>query len=331
MKLQRQELCGVLNSLKPGLASNEMIEQSTHFIFDHSRIYTFNDQIMINQKFDIGVKGTINGQTFLKVLQKIPDKTINMSTSDDALIIKGKNKEIGLKLMPTSIDVPFDVEGIEWFKLPKNFVEGLKFCAFSATKDITKGPLVCIQLKDDKLTSCDNYRLTVYQLDKKFTFSFLIPRTAAEHLIDYAPTLFSSTNEWLHFRNENNTTFSCRTTGEVYPDVQHLLDFKGNWIKFPADFKDAIERAGLLSTAEFDYERRIDIIIGDGKIECKGEGRDGWFKETADLQYKGDDISFTVHPTFLSEILSRVSKVKLGEDKLLFRSKSFQHVIALAE
>ena len=253
MKLKREEFFTVLDALKPGLATSEIVEQSTHFIFDQDRVYTFNDQIMVSQSFNTGVKGTINGQTLLKVLQKIPDETIVVEPVGAELRIKGKKREIGLKLTPENMNIPFNIKDGEWFRLPKNFVDGLKFCVFSASKDATKGPLVCIRLKEDKLTSCDNYRLTIYQLDKKFKFGFLLPRIAAEHLISYVPTLFTSTNEWLHFRNESNTTFSCRTTGEKYPDVEHLMDFKGDWVKFPDGFKNAIERAGLLSTAEFDY------------------------------------------------------------------------------
>ena len=331
MELKRDQLCTALQSLTPGLASNEIIQQSTHFIFDKDRIYTFNDQIMVAQEFNTGIKGSIGGQTLLKVLQKIPDETITLEPTDDEIIIRGKNKEIGLKLTPASIDIPFSISNTDWYKLPTKFVEGLKLCIISTSRDATKGPLVCIRLKDDQLTSCDNYRLTIYQLDTKFEFTFLLPRTAAEHLIRYSPTLFSSTAEWLHFMNEEKTVFSCRSVADNYPDIGQLLDFKGEWVKFPSGFKDAIERAGLLSTAEFDYERKVQLTLSDGEIECKGEGEDGWFRETNELQYQGDTKSFNIHPTYLGEILSHISKVRLGDDKLLFRGKDFQHVIALAD
>ena len=34
MKINRQQLTDALAKVKPGLVNNEMIEQSTHFIFD---------------------------------------------------------------------------------------------------------------------------------------------------------------------------------------------------------------------------------------------------------------------------------------------------------
>ena len=228
---------------------------------------------MINQNFETGVDGTVNGQILLKVLQKIPDEEIQITTKGDEFIIKGNKRKIGLKMTKDKIGIPFDVQGLDWFKLPTNFTEALKFSIFSAAKDATKGPFVCIYLNKDTLTSCDNYRATIYQLDKKFKFPFLLPRIAAEHLINYNPTLFSSTEAWLHFRNEEKTTFSCRTMADDYPDVSFFFDFEGKWIKFPETFKETVDRAGLLSTTDFEHHRKITITLSDGKIICKGEGK----------------------------------------------------------
>ena len=45
MKINRKELLEVLSLIKPGLSNNEMVEQSTHFIFEAGEVYTYNDQI----------------------------------------------------------------------------------------------------------------------------------------------------------------------------------------------------------------------------------------------------------------------------------------------
>lgn len=331
MKVNRKEVCLVLESLKPGLANREILEQSTHFIFDRNRIYTFNDQIMVTQHYKTKVKGTVEGQTLLKVLQKIPDEEITLREGEGELLIAGKKRKVGLKMIPKiALDIPFDIKDEEWFRLPTDFAQGIKLCMFSTSRDTTKGSLVCIQCKGDRLTSCDNYRLTSYKMEKKFKFTFLLPRSAAEHLVAHEPVTFTSTDAWLHFQNDGGGTLSCRTMGEDYPDVTHLFEFDGEPVALPDGFQDNVERAGLLSTAEFNYDRKITISLKDDKIICKGEGDEGWIVEEGDIRYKGKEIEFDVHPTLLHDILKHVNKVKIGEEKLLFRSSSFQHVVALS-
>ncbi len=51
MQIKREELMDVLVRVKPGLANSEIIEQSTHFIFDKDTIRTYNDKITITHSF----------------------------------------------------------------------------------------------------------------------------------------------------------------------------------------------------------------------------------------------------------------------------------------
>jgi hypothetical protein len=40
-------------------------------------------------------------------------------------------------------------------------------------------------------------------------------------------------------------------------------------------------------------------------------------------------VSFIINPIFLREILSKTNTVKIGEDRALFQTDNFQHLVSL--
>ena len=50
MKINKKELQEALERVKPGLASRELIEQSTSFAFMRDRVVTYNDEISISTR-----------------------------------------------------------------------------------------------------------------------------------------------------------------------------------------------------------------------------------------------------------------------------------------
>ncbi len=330
MELDRSELIKVLEDLKPGLETEKGYErQTTHFIFNKTHIYTYNERIMVSQKYRTGIKGTVKGEKLLKILGKLPDEEIDVAQGENQLLITGERRKSGLALIPEiEIDVPFEIKEKEWFRLPGDFLEGLAFCAFSASKNTMQGPLTCIKVEGGRMVSCDAYRMTMYRLDNTFEFSFLIPRSAAEELPGYAPTLFTRTENWLHFKGEGgDVVFSCQAMDEKYPAVDGMLEFESRPAKFPDELRRAIETASVFATA--DPTQRITLKLRGDTITCIGRGDEGFFQEEADMQYGGKPTAIIINPVFLNEILKHVTKVKIGEEKLLFRSSKFQHVLAL--
>jgi DNA polymerase III sliding clamp (beta) subunit (PCNA family) len=116
---------------------------------------------------------------------------------------------------------------------------------------------------------------------------------------------------------------------DSYPDIPNIFNVRGKKIKFPAELKEIIERAGVLSTTEFEHDRVIELRLRENKIVCHGEGKEGWIEESTKVDYSGKDIDLQVHPVFLQEILNHTQTVKVGDDKMLFQGKNFKHVMAL--
>jgi len=335
MKVNRKVFLDALTKVKPGIASKEIVEQSDHLIFDDDKIWTYNDEVYIAHKFETGIEGAIKANEFYAMISKLDQEELEIEQDDSDVLITTKNFEANIK----SADIVLKVDSIEipatnskkWNKLPGNFVEAMTFCIFSASKNMVKPELTCIFVTDDLAVSCDGYRGTKFELDKSVTKDFLIPATIAKHVQLYNPTKYLVDDNWVHFINKENTTFSFRALAAEYPEnIWDFFDIEGTKIKMPEELSDIIERVETIVVEEFEQDRFLKLTITKGNIECKGEGSLGWVKESAKIDYKKKErIEIQVHPKLLIDILNHSSTTEVGE-RLKFKTDNFEHVICLS-
>jgi len=334
-KINVKNLIDALAKVKPGLSNKEIVEQSTHFIFDNDKVWTYNDRITVMQHFDSGLTGAVKADSFYKLLGKIPDEEISMSTEDGKVTFSGKKIKANIKIDPDVKIQPIPVPGInskQWEELPENFDDAIAFSAFSASRNMIRPELTCLLIENGFCIGCDTFRGTKYKLASKMEQTFLLPADAALHLSKYNPYKVIADNEngWLHFINKEKTTFSCRTYNEEYPEqIWKFFEVDGEEIILPEDFIEAVGRAEVLLTADFDLDRIVTLIIENNEIICSSQGDYGDFEERADIEYDGDKLDIKVHPILLSEILKHITKVIIGE-RLLFVGENFQHGICLS-
>jgi len=333
MKINVKDFIDALTKVKPGLANKEIVEQSTHFIFDNNKIWTYNDQVSIMQNFDSGLTGAVKADSFYKLLGKIPDEEIFISEENGKIKLSGTKIKANIKIDPDVKIQPIPVPGInskQWEELPENFDDAIAFCAFSASRNMLRPELTCLYVVDEYVIGCDTFRGTKYKLKSKMNQEFLLPATAAIELAKYNPYKVISDNGWLHFINKEKTTFSCRTYDEEYPEqIWDFFKIEGEEVKLPTDFLEAIGRAEVMLTADFDLDRIVSLIVEDNEIICFSEGNYGDFEERADIEYNGPKLDIKVHPILLSEILKHLSTIIIGE-RLLFKGENFEHGICLS-
>ena len=333
--INRQDFIDALTKVKPGLANKEIMEQSTHFIFDDDKIWTYNDQITIMQPFQSGLTGAVKAESFYKLLNKITDEEISITEEDKGQVkISGKKIKAVIKIDPEVKIDPIQIPGTnskKWEKLPENFHEAIAFCSFSASRNMIRPELTCLYIADGFCIGCDTFKGTQYKLDSKLSQEFLLPATAAVHLANYNPYKIIADAGWLHFINKEKTTFSCRTyPDEEYPEkIWEFFEVEGDEISLPEDFRSAIERAEILLTADFDLDRIVSLVIEEDEIICRGEGDTGWIEERADIKYDGEKIDINVHPILLADILKHLQTVVVG-DRLMFEGENFKHAFCLS-
>lgn len=343
MKVDRQYLQKRLEKAKPGLADKEVIEQSTSFIFVNGYIVTFNDEVAISfpSPFGDDVEGAVSAKEFMGVLAKFRDKEVDIKSTDNELLLKGKNKKVGLALikdinLPMADIINFDPEGVEWIDLAVDTMEAIEFCKFSVSKNTNKPVLNSLHMNGDLIESSDNYRITRFFMDKvTFPDPILIAINNAKILPNYTNLVkYAVYDGWAHFSDEdNNIVVSCRLLEEKFPDVSDFLVKGDISIELPEGLDEILQTAEVvIDHSKIDNER-VTINVTSNKVKVSCEGPNSWYVET--LKYKQNtknkDISFEINPTLLREILKLMTSANLNEKAgvMNFIGDKFIHVISL--
>jgi len=335
MKVQREKLLETLGKVQPGLAGKtEVIEQSQSFVFLKDRVVTYNDEIAVSAPLKSGIEGAVKGDELIKLLSKLKDEGLELEPGEGELLLKGKKVRSGIR-MEAEISLPLEeIQPPEDFtEVPEAFCEGLKFCMFSASTDKAKPILGCLKIEGQHVLSCDNYRLTRYDMGKKAADAFpeplLLPAISARELLSYKPTEYGTSRGWVHFNTEGGVVFSCRTFEEAYPKVEHLLDVEGDTVEFPANMKAMLTRAEIFTQGEGSSDSRIEVALEDDKMILTGRGDYGWLKERAKVKHGKGKAKFTIHPQFLTDVLDVLREVQIGSNRMKMEGDNFIHVACL--
>jgi len=93
----------------------------------------------------------------------------------------------------------------------------------------------------------------------------------------------------------------------------------------------ALESAEIMAAGDFDIDKRVKLSIEKGQLVVFAENENlGWVKTKIKMGVKdAPSISFIINPIFLREILGKTHMVKVGEDRALFQTDDFQHLVSL--
>ena len=334
MKIQKQKLIEALEIVKPGLANQEVIEQSTSFAFLKDRVVTYNDKISISHPLEgMEIEGAIEADKFYALLNKIKKDEIEIVLNGNEIQLLSGRAKAGMTLQ-AEITLPLDQELSKkgkWFDLPEKFNRLLKFAMSSASRNNAQPLLKCVFVdKNGYINSSDNYRITSCNLGVELPIkSFLIPASTVSTVVKLDPTQIAEGNGWIHFKTEEGTIISCRIYEEAYPDVTKHLKIKGIKIEFPKSIDEVLERAGVFAKRDSFLDENVNISMKDDKIKISAKAESGWFEETLNMRYAGEAVSFDITPYLLKDILKETLVCTLGEGKLVFEGSDWKYLSAL--
>jgi len=328
MKLNREKLVEACKAVMSGVVEKEIIPQSSNFIFQNDRIYSFNDEIAVSHPFEVGFEGAVPAKEFLAFISKVKSEQITLKLDKNELLLVGSKAKAGLRLEGISLTLGDIDTPNKWIELPAEFNNAISFCLFSACTDDSKPILQNIHVKGGYVESCDNYRITRYDMgrtaSKSFQDELLIPAKAAKDIVSQKPIELGITDGWLHFRNDNGVTFSCRIVDAEYPDFAQFLECTGEEFEFPTTLSEVLGRADVMSDG-----KKVTVILENDLMTISTENQSGWFEESIEIKYKGKDCEFEILPLFLKSIVKHKGKVVLSEQVLMFDNDNFKHIVKL--
>jgi DNA polymerase III sliding clamp (beta) subunit (PCNA family) len=334
MEIERTELLDILKKVRPGLASNDDVEQSVCFVFSGDRVFTYNDEVAVSHPIPEGLSGAVQAKELYKYLSKVKQKVLQIETNKKELLVIRKDEDAGVKL-EKEIKIPLkelDLDDSGWFSLPKGFSQALSFVLFSASKDANKPPvLMCVHVTPDFVETCDNFRMTRHTLDAKGDSGseFLIFGSAAREMIKYDPIKVQVKKAWAHFKDKNDTVFSCRVFDNKYPDLTQFFEKQKGTTKitFPDKMKEVLEKAAIFVEGNKEDTRTVTIKVEEGNIRVEGRGDKGWYRKRLDSKYTGDAFEVIADPIFLGQILPISQDIEIGR-VLKFKGENFTHVMS---
>lgn len=330
MKISKTQLLEALEIVKPGLASKEVMEQSTSFAFMGDRVITYNDEISISHPIKgLDLVGAVKAEELYKLLAKLKgDELEILLTEGEVILTHGKIKS-GLTLQ-AEIKLPVQSIGAiqEWHDLPENFCEKLQFASHVCGNDMTRPMLSCIHVRGDgRLEASDGYRIVVYQTEELSIDGFLLPATLAEEVRKLKPFQIAEGEGWIHFRTQEDTVISCRLFGEdKYPAVDHLLEVTGNKLIFPKTITELIDRASVFSKRDNALDEVVRITIGERKLTIRSDSDTGWYEEEANMRYDGPEVKFSITPKLFKNILERTQECVFSENKIKFTGPDWIYI-----
>lgn len=329
MKINFAELKKAIDHVKPGLSSKEITDQSDCIAFSGGYLFTYNGEISVRTPFESDIEGVVRAKELTTLLAKLKADEADITITENELKIKSGRNRAGIRL-ESEVRMPMDKieKPDKIYKLPAGFIEALAETVFSAGTDMTYIELTLINCNGSIIESTDNDRASRWELEKGTVEPMLIPASAAIHLSKYNIKKYGIVDGWLHFF-DGDTMFSCRTFNVEYPNLSPFFECKGVGIEFPAETEELLDRAGIFLEAEFEQDKLVHVDIDDnGVMKIRGEGDGGWFEGSVRFKHK-KAIKFSIHPNNFRQILTMTNKATVGEDRILFETERFKHVVAL--
>jgi DNA polymerase III sliding clamp (beta) subunit (PCNA family) len=331
--MNTKNLIKALEIVKPGLASKEIVEQTTSFAFISGRVVTYNDEISISHPIDsLDLEGAIRAEELYKLLPKLNDD-VEITVASSELLVKSKRTKAGFRLQK-EVKLPLSELGTidNWEPIPDGFIEALRFVMFSASKDMSKPVLTCVNVRQDGyMESSDDMRITRHKFAGWDLPTCLIPVTTVRSLVTYKikEVTMGDSEGWIHFRTDAGTIFSCRLLQEVYPDISGFMKVKGTEIRLPKSLTDILDRTIVFCSVKHDLDYEVTTSLVGNKMTIRSEGEAGWFEETVNSRYKGDPMSFIANPIFLMSMAEKNPKVTLDDKTIRFEDEDWEHVMVL--
>lgn len=327
MKIETKKLTDICNKLKVGIAQKDIVEQSKGVTFDGEHIFTFDGNIYIFHPFETDFKCCVPADEFIKIISDIKSEKISIDLKEDKFSIIGPN----IKALLNTIEI--NKENVinktpNLRKLPSNFKEALITCSFSASPDVSSY-LNGICIRDDKVWASDDYRISVFTMESEIDSPLLLPLSSVVSLKNFDIIKYGIEDNKVYFQDTDKSLFCSRLLQEDdYKDPSDHFDFEGERIRFPLEIKELIKKSSILAEGDFDIDKKIVVKLEDGKLSCKGSNDRGWIKASINIK-SNKSIEFLINPQFFLQILDETKTSTVGEDRILFKTKHFKHLIAL--
>ena len=325
--MKKSNLINALEIVKPGLATKEIIEQSTSFAFMGDRVVTYNDEISISHPVEgLEIVGAVQSSELYQILKKIKQDEIEVELTETEVLLTAGRVKVGLTLQ-SEIKLPLEEVGTisEWKDLPDNFLEALRSASLSCSKDNAKPVLNCVHINSKGfIEASDGYQIMKTTLTTKLNIpTFLIPSSSVSIVLKALPVKIASGTGWVHFKTETETVISCRVIEDAFPDTSAILKVEGRELAFPRTIGDILDRASVFKEGN---NENVTVALEKHRIKVSSNSETGWFLEESNVKYEGEPVEFDIVPSLLKNIITSGLTCVFDGSKLKFQGELWEFI-----
>lgn len=335
MRINREELLQVLESVEPGLTPKDTVEQSSCFVFKNSKVMSFNKDVACVHKCGLKIEGAVQAEPLLEILRNLDEEDIEIKPKETKLMIYGDGgRKTGIP-MEEKISLPIDIveKPEKWQDLPESFAEAIGVIQHVAGNDEKKFAVTCIHIHDKWVEALDNIQIARFRMKMNLPEGdpILVQKKSIRHIVHLGMSQFAVSPSWLHFRNKSGLELSCRRFELDFPSNQMsaMLKKEGTPTSLPKGLVDALKRASIFS--KFGESDLVIVTLQPGKIRVKGRGSKGFHIEPKKVSYDGPKISFMISPGILSEMVKKHNECQVADNMLKVKSGKLTYVCCLRD
>lgn len=307
--VDRIKLIHRLESVSPGLAKTESIDQGLCFAFVNKRVWTYNGEIACHSPSSLSprIEGAVNAKGFLSILKAIPDDEIYISADKKGLRVSGQRHGDTSRTEP---EITLPIEKVErpdadsWKRLHSEFATAISVVKECASKDETDLAFACIHVTRKWVEACDNLQATRYRVKTKIKRPFIVKRDSIKNIVDMEATHFAECENWVHFKNEEGLNLSCRRHLIEFPDMTANLNVEGSPLVLPKNLGEDAKFAAIRSQ-EVEKKNLVVVKLAKKMMTISGLGVTGDNEVKTKVRYKGKPLAFAAAPNMLAEVVKR--------------------------
>lgn len=337
MKISKEALQKALDIVKPGLASRELLAQTTSFAFRRGKVITYNDEISISCPVEgiDEVQGAVLAENLYKFLAKVSTDEMNLDIKEGEIVMVIGRARAGLTFME-EVTLPLEEElqnRGKWMKLPSDFCKAVSFVMTASGSNLNEPLLTCVHVSSSGYAEAsDGLRLAWHAiLDETPVKDIIVPARSIAEVVKLNPTRMSEGNGWLHFRNKEGVEISCRILNEdKYMNTAPYVNMKGDKIVLPEKLDEVLARAQVFAKRESILEEEVHITIAGKSLTMKASSESGWFEEKIEMK---DNLkiekNIVIPPYLLKEILKETMMCEVSGNKIKFQGDHWVYVSLL--
>jgi len=336
--LKRDELLKSLAAVEAGLSTRDIIEQSSCYVFQGGRVWTFNDDVACSASIPSVMEGmecAVPAIELRSLLLKLDDENIDVSLEGGGsadigqLVLKTKRRRAGLRVQ-TQIILPVGEVGLpdSWDNMPDGLLEAIETVQGCASGDESAFVLTCLHLTPAGIEASDCFQAIRYRLKTGLEGPVLAKRDELVKISKLGVEEWAVTDSWIHFRNSAGLVASCRRWDERFPNLSPFFEVSGQETSLPKSLVEAANKAEVFVDSKQDLAGLV-VDLNSSRLLLRGEGPLGWYEERQRTSYSGEPLQFRIAPRLLREVCGRSEQCVIGRDKLYVSGDRFVYVSCL--